>query len=275
MARIKPGKLLAPLLMASLFCATVAAALAGAAQPEGGIEGARLVDVRTLDGELFHVQGLDMDDRHIWVTSVDTGSRRGWLHQFSRATGKFERRIELTEGPRYHPGGFSIRGDSIWVPVAEYAPHSSSVIEEIDKHSLAIRRRIAVPDHLGCLAVSGDELVAGNWDAQRLYVLDLAGKVLRSFPNPSGTPFQDIKFANGRLVGSGPSTPFGGAIDWLAQTRDGPGRAAAMTVTASLHAGMTDRGRSYTGEGMALQGRDLYLLPEDGPSRIFHYRLAR
>ena len=33
------------------------------------------------------------------------------------------------------------------------------------------------------------------------------------------------------------------------------------------------RGGPVTGEGMAIEGRDVYVLPEDGPSRVFHFRL--
>ncbi len=29
----------------------------------------------------------------------------------------------------------------------------------------------------------------------------------------------------------------------------------------------------YTGESMTLKGRDLFLVPEGGPSRLFHFRL--
>ena len=100
------------------------------------IEHAQLLGILNLQGELFHVQGIDLDDRHIFVTSVDVSNHRGYLHEFDSATGKFLRRVELTDGTRYHPGGFSISGNSIWVPVAEYRAHSSAVLEEIDIETL-------------------------------------------------------------------------------------------------------------------------------------------
>src|SRR4051794_37576337 len=119
-----------------------------------GIENATLQDRRDLAGDLHHVQGLDLDRDHLWVTSVAASDRRGYLDQFNRATARFERRIDLTDGPRFHPGGFSVHGDSIWILVAEYKPHSSAVLEEIDKRTLAIKRKIAVADHIGCVAVT-------------------------------------------------------------------------------------------------------------------------
>jgi hypothetical protein len=235
--------------------------------PVTGIENARLADVRDLDGTLFHVQGMDLDAEHIWITSVDAANHKGYLHQFNRATGRFERQVEVTDGPRFHPGGFSIHGDSIWVPVAEYTPHSTAVLEELDKRTLTLKRKISVADHLGCVAVMGKELIAGNWGSRQLYVLDLQGKQLRVLDTPSATQYQDIKFVDGMLVGSGNLTRTTGSVDWYAWP--------SMKLVRSVRSGPTDRGKPYTGEAMALQGNDLYLAPEDGPSRVFHFVLAK
>ena len=106
-------------------------------QFNGGIEQARLMGALQLDGELFHVQGLELENHRIWVTSVDEANHKGYLHAFDRRTGKLLRRLELTDGARYHPGGISISGRSIWVPVAEYRPNSSAILVEIDADSLA------------------------------------------------------------------------------------------------------------------------------------------
>jgi len=230
------------------------------------IQNAQLVDILPLNGEVFHVQGVDLDSRHIWVTSADLANHRGWLHEFDRHSGALLRRLELTDGPRYHPGGFSLHGGSIWVPVAENAPDSSATLEEIDTASFRIRRRIHVADHLGCVAVSGSTLIAGNWDSRLLRIFDLpSGKQLRIVPNPFATHYQDMKLMGDRLVASGTLTPLSGTIDWI----DWP----SMKLVRSERAGVTDRARPYTGEGMALQGRDLFLVPEDGPTRLFHFRL--
>jgi hypothetical protein len=249
--------------------------LSVAASPEqfgGAVERARLGDTLKLDGELFHVQGLEVAGRHIWVTSVDQANRKGYLHQFERATGRFLRRLEVTDGARYHPGGISISGGSIWVPVAEYRPDSSAVLIEIDTHSLAVRRRIAVADHLGCVAASGTTLVAGNWGSRLLYVIDLAaGEVVRAVPNPSATPYQDMKFVGRQLVAGGAQTLWSGTIEWI----DWP----SMKLVRRLRSGPVGlvrplgRGGAYSSEGMAVAGHDLYLLPEDGPSRVFRFTL--
>ncbi|WCM28366.1 DUF6454 family protein [Sphingomonas sp. QA11] len=241
---------------------------AAAAQEESSeaIQHARLVDILPLRGEVFHVQGVDLDSRRIWVTSVDLTGRKGYLHEFDRLSGRLLRRVELTDGPRYHPGGLSLADGSIWVAVAEMTPDSSAALVEIDTDSLRIRRRIPVADHLGCVAVSGRTLIAGNWDSRLLRIFDLpSGKEVRVVPNPFATRYQDMKFVGRQLVAGGPVTPFSGTIDWI----DWP----SMKLARTARTGVTDRARPYTGEGMALKGRDLFLVPEDGPSRLFHFRL--
>jgi len=132
------------------------------------VEHARLLGALQLQGEVFHVQGLALGGSRLWVTSVDHRTRKAWLHEFERANGRFVRRLELTDGARYHPGGLSLSGGSIWVPVAEMKANSSAVLVEIDAHTLHVRRRIAVADHIGCVAASGRTLVAGNWDSRLL-----------------------------------------------------------------------------------------------------------
>jgi hypothetical protein len=256
----------------------VVSSLSVAATPDvfvGAIEHARLVGALPLDSGVFHVQGLALDGPFIWITSVDLAGKRGYIHQFDRASGRLIRRLELTDGARYHPGGISIganadRSRSIWVPVAELRPDSTAVLVEIDADTFAVKRRIAVADHLGCVAVSGHRLVAGNWDSHLLYEFDLAGKQrelrpVRVVPNPSATHFQDMKFVGNQLVAGGNRNWWNGTVDWI----DWP----TLKLMRSVRAGAAGPIRAYTGEGMAIEGRDLYLAPEDGPGHVFHFRL--
>lgn len=253
----------------------ILSSLSVAAAPDGAgssIEDARLAGIFELKGEIFHVQGLELEERRIWVTSVDAAGRRAFLHEFDRATGQALRRLELTDGARYHPGGISISGRSIWVPVAEMTAKSSSVLVEIDADTLEIQRKIPVADHLGCVAVSGDQLVAGNWDSRQFHVFDLeSGAPVRIVQNPTQTRYQDIKFVGDQLVAGGALSLWDGSVDWI----DWP----SLKVTQTRRAGSIGpvrpfgRGGPLTGEGMAVEGRNLYVIPEDGPSRIFHFVL--
>lgn len=240
---------------------------------DGAIENARLLNIQKLDGEVFHVQGLALGDDRIWVTSVDRGKRRGYLHEFERGTGKFLRRLDLTDGARYHVGGISISGGSIWVPVAEMKLDSSAALVEIDADSLAIRGKVYVADHVGCIAASDDYLVAGNWDARLFYVIDLKDRThFKTIRNTSRTRYQDMKFDQGQIVAGGHLSLWSGTVNWI----DWP----SMKLTRTLRAGAVGpvrpfgRGGPFTGEGMAIEGRELYVIPEDGPSRVFHFRLA-
>lgn len=257
---IRPG-------IAMLLLAISSLSVAAAPSPyDGAIEHARQVGAERLVGELFHVQGLEIEGERIWVTSVDRANRRGYIHEFDRGSAKILRRLELTDGARYHPGGISISGRSIWVPMAEMVPNSSAVLVEIDAESLRVRRKIRVADHLGCVAASGHRLVAGNWDSRLLYIFDLSGKApTQIVPNPSATHYQDMKFVGDQIVASGNLSWWSGTIDWI----EWP----SMKLNRTLRSGAVGPTRSYTGEGMAIDGRDLYLVPEDGPSRLFHFRL--
>lgn len=60
----------------------------------------RVLDLR---GVTHHVQGVDFDSRNVWATSVDSPGRKGWLHEFSLATGEQTRAVELQDGARFHP----------------------------------------------------------------------------------------------------------------------------------------------------------------------------
>ena len=59
--------------------------LLGLPPAAAGQSSASLKDTVSLDGKLYHVQGLGLDDDHFWVTSVDTANHRGYLHMVRRA----------------------------------------------------------------------------------------------------------------------------------------------------------------------------------------------
>jgi len=224
-----------------------------------------LVRVVELKGDTHHAQGIEVEDGRLWVTSVDRAAQSGYLHEFSLTDGALLREVKLRDGPRYHPGGIAGTKDSLWIPIAEYRAHSSAIVERRNKRSLAVEQRFAVDDHIGCVAIDGATVIGGNWDARELYFWDTSGKLLRKASNPTGNAFQDIKVVGGRLVGSGLLADRAGAIDWVAL----PG----LEPLRRIAAGKTSRGDPYTREGMTIRGDELFLLPEDAPSRLFVFRL--
>ncbi len=246
-------------LAALLLCPCVCA------QPAADLELVRTVELK---GSLYHVQGIDLNETYLWVTSVDSTSRKGYLHEFELASGKIRRSVEVQDGPRFHPGGIAADATSIFVPVAEYRRNSSAVIQKRNQRTLAIEHQFEVPDHIGCIAVGPSILVGGNWDSGELYVWDHSGKLQRKMTNPTRNAFQDVKLDNSILIASGLLPGKAGEIDWL--------EFPSLRLLRRVAVGKTDRSIPYTQEGMAIRNGLLYLLPEDGPgSRLFVFRLNR
>jgi hypothetical protein len=223
--------------------------------------------VRTLElkGTTHHVQGIDLDDRRLWVTSVDREARKGFLHEFALPSGELTRTVEVGVGERFHPGGMARDGESLWIPVAEYKRESTATIQKRNARTLEVEAQFEVADHIGCIAAGPDFLIGGNWDSRIFYVWDKSGKLLRKVATPTPNGYQDLKFVDGQIVGGGLLPGRVGAIDWL----EWP----SLKLLRRIDAGKTSRGVPYTNEGMAARGDRLWLLPEDGPSRLFEFRL--
>jgi beta-lactamase class A len=218
-----------------------------------------------LHAEMDHPQGIEVEGDRLWVTWVDRKNKAGYLGEFDLSSGKLLRSVPIHKGERYHPGGVAGDGGSLWLPVAEYKPNSSSMIQRRGKKTLELESEFEVPDHIGCVAAAEGVVYGGNWDSRQIYSWDRAGHLLAKRDNPTGNSFQDLKAAGGKLVGSGLRAD-GGAIDWL-DPRE-------LRLAKRILAGKTNRGVTLTQEGMAISGGRLYLLPEDSPSRLFVFRVT-
>ena len=131
------------------------------------------------------------------------------------------------------------------------------------RRTLELEAQFEVGDHIGCVAAGDGVLVGGNWDSRIFYVWDRSGKLLRKVENPTPNGYQDLKFAGGQLVGGGLLPGKVGAIDWM----EWP----SLKLVKRMEAGKTSRGVAFTNEGMAVRAGRLWLLPEDGPSRLFEF----
>lgn len=240
------------------------APLSGFPAEETSLDGLKQLAVIELKGELDHVQGIEVDETRVWVTSVNREDKTGHLHAFDLTTGAWIDQTEVQEGERYHPGGLAGDGSSLWIPVAEYRKLSSAAIQRRDKNTLKLLDRFTVDDHIGCVAVDGGRLIGGNWDSRDLYIWDKSGKQLKKIANPLPTRYQDMKAANGILIASG-LLKGRGAIDWV--------RLDTLELIRRFWGDKTSRGVCFMNEGMALREGKLYLLPEDGPSRLFVFQL--
>jgi hypothetical protein len=223
----------------------------------------RLSQTIALVGDTFHVQGIEIDGNRLWVTSVDTKGKKGLLTEYTLPTGKAVRSVEIQDGIRFHPGGLTADKDSLWIPVAEYARESTAVIQRRNKRTLKLEAQFSVNDHIGAVAVTPEGVAGANWDAREFYIWDRGGKLLRKLKNPSEVAIQDMKFVSGRLVGGGLASDKSGVLVWM----DWP----SLRVVQRLPVGRTDRGVAYTHEGMTIRRGKLWLLPEDGASRLFAF----
>ena len=226
----------------------------------------RLLRVVELHAETHHVQGIDTDGQRLWLSSVDSANRKGYLYEFAIDSGQLIRQVEVERGGQFHPGGIAADRDSVWLPVAEYRRESSSVIQQRNLRTLELMSQFDVADHIGCVTVVRDRLLGGNWDSRLFYEWDRKGTLLRKTANPTEVAYQDVKFVDGNVVASGLFPDRSGAVDWLEYP--------SMRLLRRITAGATDRGAPYTREGMALRAQRLYLLPEDSASRLFVFDLT-
>lgn len=217
----------------------------------------------TLQADLHHVQGIDVEHGVLWVSSVDAAARVGYVSRFELPSGRLLNQVQVQHGQRFHPGGLTLDGDSIWVPVAEYDRDGPTAIERRDKRTLALISSFTVNDHIGCIAAGRDGLVGGNWDSRIFYRWSREGVEDSRSPNPSATRYQDLKMVGDLLLGSGLQTKGQGSIEWL--------EGKSFGLRRRVMVGQTSRGVTYTQEGMTYRDGLLYLLPEDGRSRLFTF----
>jgi hypothetical protein len=78
---------------------------------------------------------------------------------------------------------------------------------------------------------------------------------------------QDLKVRDGLLVASGLLSGRRSAVDWL--------DLSSMRLLRRVPLGNTDRGEPLSREGMTVFENRLWLLPEDGDSRLFVFEIPR
>lgn len=219
-----------------------------------------ILETVTLQPNLHHVQGIDIEGDTLWVSSVDKEKKKGYLTKLNAKSGKLIAQVEVQDGAKFHPGGITLDGNDIWLPVAEYRRSSSAQIQRRDKKTLRLLSKFEVADHIGCIAAAKDRLYGGNWDSKEIYEWTKSGEQLNKRPNETGTRYQDMKYVNGELVAGGLREKGHGAVDHLNPN--------TLTRIRHLDVETTDRGVVMTNEGMTLRRGKLYLLPEDHPSRL-------
>ncbi len=112
--------------------------------------------------------------------------------------GEVLRRVDVTDGERFHPGGFTMDSATVgspgcWIAVAEYRPRSTTTVMRLDAE-LATVESFPFDDHLGAIcALTDGTLFAVSWASRRWYRLDAAGRILEQRNTPSRwVDLQDI-----------------------------------------------------------------------------------
>jgi hypothetical protein len=233
------------------------------AQASEKIESWRPLPTIAIAANLHHVQGIDIENGTLWVSSVDAKAGIGYLSKLDLGSGRLLAQVEVQQGKRIHPGGITLDGDSIWIPVAEYDRDGPTTVERRNKVDLSLETSFEVADHIGCIAAGKTFLVGGSWSSRTLYQWTKDGKELLRQPNPSATSWQDLKMDGDLLIGSGQITREQGAVEWLTLPD--------FKLNRRILTGPTDRKLSFAHEGMTYRKGRLYFLPEDAPSRLFAF----
>ena len=214
-----------------------------------------------------HVQGIDVSVRWFWVSAVDRRTKTGWVWRVDRRTLQTAAERNIAQGTLYHAGGLQMAGNSLWVPIAEYRPHSSSRILELDAITLAERRSFPVADHIGAVATDGKTAILGaNWAGSQIYRWGMTGEQLRVTNFSPALPSEDMKWI-GSVLYVGGIAP--GTKTCVVDQLDPYSLAFIRRFDQSF-------GTCYSREGMAVFGGRFFFLPDDEPrSRIYVREVPR
>ena len=219
-----------------------------------------------------HVQGLAVSEQNYWVSTVDRRERKGWVYRLDRDSLRIVAARDLSDGSRYHPGGFQEAGGALWLPVAEYRSRSSTTVLKLDPTTFETLSSFDWDDHLGAIASDAKgTLYAANWDAQVIYYFDEAGGLKEKRDNPTGVAYQDIDYYDGLLFGCGQATIDGKRVAVVDAIEPAT---LELKVRYALHGGEAASERNFAREGFAKFGEDFFVLPEDGPqSALYRFSL--
>ena len=233
--------------------------------------------------DVCHTQGIAFFENNLYLSCVGKEDMKGYIYKVPRQElGKISEaeiqyeKLDVTEGDEYHPSGLDIRGDCLWVAVAEYHPApAKSTFKCIDLKTFRLKPELAFSfdDHIGTIAAAENWIMGVNWDAKTFYILDYSGKLKLKAANPGQASYQDCKYYQNNLVlcsGLAGKNPQKGYLDML-ELNDS-NAASWKLVKRSPLVNPPGKFLSIATEGMAFDGTNLYFAPDDLPgTRIFQY----
>ncbi len=246
----------------SLTLLGAGSALAASRGPDGGgggrlssyAESFRQVDRTTgwqltrrtrLDFPTYHPQGFALVGDRIFMSAVEvteppvkypsprdgsdrsTGRGVGHLIVMTRE-GELVEDVRLGEGSVYHPGGIDYDGHDVWVPVAEYRPHSRSIVYRVDPSTLVATEAFRHADHVG--GVVRDRRTGRvhgvSWGSRSLFTWRPDGRLVASAANPDHVlDYQDCAY-------SGAGTQLCSGITGLASPTGIPYELGGLALTS-------------------------------------------
>jgi hypothetical protein len=242
-----------------------------------------LVESRPLGyAKTHHVQGLAMDAKRVYVSSVERATQLGWLFVFDRTSLAIESTHRIALASQYHPGGMQLRDGRLYLPLAEYRPRSSASLLTIDLAPLddpnkshrrvAIRAWTSIDDHIGGIGVDLEgRMFVANWDAKLIRIIGTTGQAEREFPNPTGVAYQEMEWHDGFLWCAGNTNEKEKARSVVDLINPASGQWEKRYLLAGKR---PDGSNDFAHEGFTKEGNQLWLLPEDGPkSTLYRFEL--
>lgn len=269
-------------------------------------EQAAVVPVRF---DVYHPQGFALVGDHLFLSSVEileptrrfdppsdgfdrsTGRGRGHLFKLN-LDGELVAHVELGEGDVYHPGGIDFDGTSIWVPVAEYRPHSRTIVYRVDPQTMEATEAFRFAEHLGGIVLNIDDrtLHAVSWGSRRFYtwrideVLDRSRSEIPPEPAQSPNPAHYVDYQDCQYVGDGEALCTGvsritgpehtvalGGMELIDLREGRPLHQVPVPLWTEAGVPMTQNPVAFEISGNGLRA---YFLPEDDDGRLFVYDVA-
>jgi hypothetical protein len=238
-----------------------------------------LVGERPLRFDAHHPQGMVRIDSVWWISTVDIETHEGWVLAVDEQHGGLLDRVSIGDAHRYHPGGMDFDGAALWIPVAEYRPHSTSTVFRMVPGSQP-EAAFGVDDHVGAMARCGDagDLVGWSWGSRRYYRWSVDGQLRDARVNPAFfVDHQDCQWLGGGYMVCGGVAQIGLA--------DGPGWLGGLGLLRTddlvmerelpfpFYSRTTTRVATQNPLWTEVNGDHLllHLLPDDGAGTIVTY----
>lgn len=207
-----------------------------------------------------HTQGFTVLGDSLFVTCAERLKKRALILRYRLPAGfpaaglrlSDPEVTDLTRGKQWHPSGIDHDGQNLWLAVAEYrARPAKSTLMRLDPATLKPLAEYPVDDHIGAVAVAGEEVWGFNWDSRDLYRFGRDGRLISKQPSPAGVAFQDCAGIEGGALCSGP---------------DPKEKKAAAVVRLQLADGQatSERAATFSAPGKTLGREGFMVMPGGG-----------